>query len=93
MMFARSKLLAEGTTTPRAELIAAHLNATTGHVVKLSLRPLHKSCIKLTDSQVVLHWISNTEKVMGLWLRNRVVEINRLVDRSLWRHSEKKHDC
>ena len=91
MIFARSKLLPEGITVPRAELIAAHLNATTGHVVKLSLGSFHKSSIKLTDSQVVLHWISNTEIVMGQWLRNRVIEINRLADSSLWRHTPRKN--
>ena len=50
-IFVRSKLLPEGITVPRAELIAAHLNVTTGHAVKLSLGSLHKGCIKLTESQ------------------------------------------
>ena len=90
-IFARSKLLPEGTTVPRAELIAAQLNATTGHVVKLSLGKLHKECIKLTDSQVVLHWVSNTQKILKQWVRNRVVEINRLADRSLWRYTPRKN--
>ena len=53
MIFARSKLLPEGTTVPRAELIAAQMNAVTGHVVKLSFGNLRKDCIKLTDSLVV----------------------------------------
>ena len=91
LIFARSKLLPEGTSVPRAELIAAELNAITGHVVKLSLGALHKRCIKLTDSQVALHWICNSEKVMGTWLRNKNISINRLVDRSCWRHIPRKY--
>ena len=91
MIFARSKILPENITVPRAELTAAHLNATTAHVVKLSLGPLHKKCIKLTDSQVALQWISNSQKTLKQWVRNRVIEINRLSDRSLWRHIDRKH--
>ena len=60
LIFSRSKLVPEGMTLPRAELLAAHLNASTGHVVKLSLGDLHKDCVKLTDSQIALNWISNT---------------------------------
>ena len=51
LVFSRSKLVSEGATLPRSELLAACL----GHVVKLSFESYHKSCIKLTDSQVVLH--------------------------------------
>ena len=80
------KLVPKGTTLPRSELLAACLNTTTGHVVKLSFGSYHKNCIKLTDSQVVLHWINNTESVWKQWVRNRVIEINRLADKSLWRY-------
>ena len=34
LVFARTKLVPKGTSVPRAELLAATLNATTGHVVK-----------------------------------------------------------
>ena len=50
LIFSRSKLVPEGMSLPRAELLAANLNATTGHVVKLALGSLHKECVKLTDS-------------------------------------------
>ena len=90
LIFSRSKLVPEGMTLPRAELLAASLNATTGHVVKLALGDLHKESIKLTDSQVALHWISNTTNPLKQWVRNKVVEINRLADRSLWRYVQSK---
>ena len=84
LVFARSKLLPEDTTQPRAELVAAVMNAHTGEVVRRALGKLHKSCIKLTDSQIVLHWLNNTEIPLKLWPRNRVIEVLRFGDCSLW---------
>ena len=55
LIFSRSKLVPEGMKLLRAELLAANLNASAGHVVKLALGDLHKECIKLTDSQIALH--------------------------------------
>ena len=89
LVFARSKLIPEGMTLPRAELLAASLNATTGHVVKLSFGTLHKECIKLTDSQVTLNWISNTKNPLKQWVKNKV-EINRLTDRNSWKYVSSK---
>ena len=40
--------------------------------------------MKLTDSQVVLHWLSNHEKAVKQWVRNRVIEILRFTDSSEW---------
>ena len=42
LIFARSKLVPDGITLPSAELLAASLNATTGHVVKLTLGDLQR---------------------------------------------------
>ena len=75
---------------PRAELLAANLNATIGHIVKLALGKFHKESLKLTDSQLALHWISNTKNPLKQWVRNKVVEINRLADRSLWKYIRSK---
>ena len=77
-------------TMPRAELLAAVLNACTGHVVKLSFGNYFKKCIKLTDSQIVLHWISNSKLAMKQWVRNRVIEINRLTSPDSWRYVKSK---
>ena len=73
-------------TIPRAELVAALLNASTGHIVRRLLKNLHTRSLNLTDSQVVLHWLNCTKSVLKMWVRNRVVEICRLVDRSQWRY-------
>ena len=60
LVFSRSKLVPEGMTLPRAELL----------VVKLALGDLHKECVKLTDSQITLHWISNTRHYGNMYRAN-----------------------
>ena len=90
LVFARSKIVPDGMTLPRAELLAAYLNATTGHIVKLSLGDRHKECIKVTDSQITLNWISNSRNPLKQWVRNKVVEINRLTDRDSWKYVQSK---
>ena len=42
LLFARSKLVPEGMTIPRAELFAANVNSQTGDIVKRSLGIKHK---------------------------------------------------
>ena len=91
LVFAKSKIIPEGMSIPRAELLAAQLNATTGHLVYLSLGKYVKSRINLTDSQIALSWISNPQLPLKQWPRNRVVEINRLTDRTNWFYIESKN--
>ena len=86
LIFGRSKLVPEGMTVPRAELFAANINAHTGEVVKRSLKSLHKGSLKITDSQVTLHWLNNEELPLKQWVRNRVVEILRFTEPSAWRY-------
>ena len=50
LVFARSKIVGKETTTPRAELRAATLNAMSGHVIKVSFGKYHKNYLKITDS-------------------------------------------
>ena len=88
LIFARSKIVPKGMSIPRAELFAAVLNATTGHIVNLSLKNFIKNRISLTDSQVALFWISNPEMQLKQWVRNRVIEINRLTDKTKWFYIE-----
>ena len=75
---------------PRAELLACELNATLGHVVKLSFGDYHKNHVKVTDSQVALHWIHTTKSELKVWVRNRVLEINRLAPMEGWRYVRSK---
>ena len=84
LIFARSKLLPDGTTQPRAEMVAALLNTHTGEVVRRALSEYHKFSTKLTDSKIVLCWISNKDIPLKSWVRNRVVEIHRFTDFLSW---------
>ena len=86
LVFARSRLIPTGTTQPRAELIAATLNAHTGEIVRRSFGKHHKSSIKLTDSQIVLFWINGNDKQLKPWVRNRVAEIHRFCNTNSWRY-------
>ena len=83
LMFARSKIVHD-LTIPRAELAAALINATTGFVVQRSLKEMYKGGVKVTDSQVALHWINCGRGVLKLWVRNRVIEILRLSPQADW---------
>ena len=84
LAFARSKLLPEGITQPRAELVAAVMNAHTAEVVKRAFGDKHKSTIKLTDSQIVLHWLNNAKLPLKQWVRNRIVDILRFTNPVDW---------
>ena len=85
LIFARSKVVHE-MTTPRGEVEAAVLNASTGHVVKNSLRKWYQKCTNVSDSQVALHWIHCVRSALKMWVRNRVIEITRLTNLVDWRY-------
>ena len=89
LILARTKVIHD-LTIPRAELEAASLNASTGHIVRLSLGDRLKRSWKLSDSQVALHWIFCVRYALKMWVRNRVVEINRLCELTSWRYVRSK---
>ena len=84
LVFARSRTVPKGLSLPRAELMASLLNTHTGEVVRRSFGEFHKSSIKFTDSQIALHWITNDEKPLKLWVRNRVIDIHRFAKQDQW---------
>ena len=88
LIFARTKVIHDH-TIPRAEMVAAVLNASTGFVVKSSLKERVKRSWYVTDSQVTLYLISSTTAALKTWPRNRVVEVNRLSDRKRWFHTKR----
>ena len=90
LVFARSKLLPENITMPRGELYAAWLNSTTDYVVRRSFGDLCVDYLKLSDSQVALHWINRRNHPLKQWVRNKVIDINRLSDCSKWRYVRSK---
>ena len=75
----------------RAELLTVSLNVATGHVVKTALVDKHWKCWKLSDSQIVLHWLGSPRSRLKMRARNRVIEINRLVNVSNWWYVECKN--
>ena len=89
--FARTKIVPKDMSMPCAELLAATLNATTGHVVKVSFGDKHKYW-KITDSQVALHWINSTRSTLKMWVRNRIIEIQRLTNPTQWKYVESKNN-
>ena len=91
LVLARSRILPENTTQPRAELSAAVLNTHTGEIMKKALYKHHKGHLKMCDSQIVLHWLSNPDKPLKLWPRNRVIECNRFTDLDNWRYIPTDH--
>ena len=86
LVMGRSKIIPEGMSQPRAELVAALLNTHSGEVVSRAFGAYHKSHLKLSDSQIVLFWIQNDEKPLKQWVRNRIIEIRRLTNSNNWYH-------
>ena len=83
LIFARSKLI-DVTTQPRGEMEAAVLNTHTGNVVRRALKDKHTGWTKITDSQIVLHWISNDDITLKPFTRNRVIEVQRFTNSNDW---------
>ena len=75
-------------TLPRAQLLAASLNASTGHVVKTALGDRHQKAWKLTDSQVVLHWINSFRSKLKMFVHNLVINVHRLSMLDDWHYIE-----
>ena len=67
-------------TQPRTELYAALINTHTGEVVRRAFGQHHTNAFKFTDSRTVLHWISNENRPLKEWVRNRIIEIKRFID-------------
>ena len=90
-VLSRSRVVPKDMSLPGAELYASLLNTYTGEVVKRSFKEHCKSAIKLTDSQISLFWITNNQKPLELWVRNRVIEIQRFTNKDQWYYIESKN--
>ena len=90
LIFSRFKLVPDSISQPRAELLAAVLNTHAREVVKRSLGKHHQSSTKLTDSQIELHWISNSDKPLKQSVRNRVIETPRFTIPEPWKYVQSK---
>ena len=77
LILAKTKIVQEGTTLPRAELLAAVLNAHLCHIVRRALKDRVSGQILITDSEIALYWMNNDTKHLKPWTRNRAIEVNR----------------
>ena len=91
LVFSRTRTVPKELSLPRAELYAALLNTHTGEIVRRSFKNLVKSSKKFTDSQITLHWITNDEKPLKQWVRNRVLEIHRFTVKDQWCYVQSKN--
>ena len=90
LVLARTKLVPDDMSLPRAELMASVLATQSSEVVRRSFYRNHVGSMKMTDSQIVLHWITNEEKPLKQWVRTRVIEIRRFTKPEDWRYVASK---
>ena len=88
LILAKSSIVNNETTLPRAELQAATLNTHATEIVRRSLKEYVKNTIYVLDSEISLYWIASTTKVLKPWVRNQVIEIRRFTDVLQWFHVE-----
>ena len=71
---------------PRAELKAAVAGVTLADTVIKNLKGKVRKVTYVTDSSVVLSWISQDTRPMLLGIRSSVIEIRRFSEVEQWRH-------
>ena len=85
LIAAKSKITS-GSTIPRGELKAAVAGCVLGHVIKTNFGKYFKDIFYVTDSTIILHWISQDERPMHVGVRNSVIEIRRFSLKTNWFH-------
>lgn len=85
LITAKSKLV-HMTTVPRGELKAAVLGASLAHVIKRNLGLRIKKTLFITDSTIVMYWLSQDSRPLQTTVRNSVIEIRRLCHVEQWFH-------
>ena len=84
LLLAKTKLVPEDTTLPRAELFAATLNIHVSQTIKRSLNNTILDHLLVLDSEIVLYWLSSFTKQLKPYVRNRVIEVLRFSTPELW---------
>ena len=87
LVAAKSKIVS-GSTIPRGELKAAVAGCILGHVIKANFGDYFQDILYVTDSTIILHWISQDERPMQVGVRNSVIEIRRFSLKTSWFHIE-----
>ena len=89
LILAKTKIVTEDKTLPRAELFAATLNTHVTEAVKRALKRMNITNVTyVLDSEIALHWIASKTKPLKPWVRNRVIEISRFTEVKQWFHVE-----
>ena len=91
LVFARSRLVPSNMTLPRAELYAALVNTHSTEVVKRSFYKNYSHSVMFSDSQIVLHWMNNENRVLKQWVRNRIIDIQRFTKSRDWKYIRSKN--
>ena len=73
-------------SVPRLELTAALIGARLVTYVQQQLDVRAEICGCWTDSMVTLHWVRSDSQRWGIFVRNRISEIQRLCPPNLWKH-------
>ena len=60
LVFSESKVVPDGLSQPKTELLSATLNTHTGKIAKKAFQGNHKRSVEFT--KVILHWINNQQK-------------------------------
>ena len=84
LILAKTKLVPEDATLPRAELLAATVNIHISQIAKKSLNNTILDHLLVLDSEIVLYWLSSFTKQLKPYVRNRVIEVLRFSNPELW---------
>ena len=74
LVFGRSKILSDGTTQPKGELVAGKLNSQSGYVIQRSFGERFDGCLYMCDSQVALAWMNNYDRPLNKGVRSQVYD-------------------
>ena len=85
LLVAKSKLV-HTTTVPKGELRAAVMGASLAHAVRADLRSQVEDVIFVTDSTIVLFWLTHDARPLQTAVRNAVLEIRRFSRVEQWFH-------
>ena len=74
-------------TQPRAELYAALINTHIWEVVRRNFGQHNRNAFKFTDNQIVSYQISNANRPLKQWVRNRITKrFKRFKNPGQWRY-------
>ena len=85
LLTAKSKLV-NMSTVPKAEIRAAVMGATLGHLAKYNLETQYEGAVYCSDSTISLHWIYQDQRALQTFVRNCVIEIRRFTATDQWFH-------